>query len=104
MTADHSTHRLGVRCTECGAAVEFDDCCPGHPHGCTWQDPSPWAAQTWPDHPCFNGRCNDCGEPATVLLPHRARRGQSTHTFHTPYCADCARRWDLEKRISQGDE
>lgn len=48
-----STHRMGVLCQECKAELVPDTCCADQKHGHTFQQPSAWAARTWPDHPCF---------------------------------------------------
>ena len=50
---DYSTHGYGVLCAVCKAALVPDLCTCGGSHGSTYQEPSAWAAKTWPDHPCF---------------------------------------------------
>lgn len=54
------SHALGVLCAVCCAELESDRCpegC-GIGHGYTYQEPSEWAAKTWPTHPCFQPERN----------------------------------------------
>ena len=47
------THSMGVLCQECGAVLVEASCSCGENHGYTYQQPSEWAARTWPNHTCL---------------------------------------------------
>lgn len=47
------THWMGVMCGVCKEQLVEDECCPGTPHGSTYQQSNEWAARTWPNHECF---------------------------------------------------
>lgn len=54
------SHALGVLCGVCCAELASDRCpegC-GIGHGYTYQEPSEWAAKTWPEHTCFQPERN----------------------------------------------
>jgi hypothetical protein len=49
------SHSMGVKCAKCQETLENDRCAEGcaEGHGFTYQEPSDWAARTWPNHQCF---------------------------------------------------
>ncbi len=47
------THSFGLKCATCQEVLVPDDCRCDTPHGYTFQDANAWAAEHWPDHPCF---------------------------------------------------
>lgn len=53
MPDDIRTHSMGVMCWECHGVLVEASCSCGVSHGYGYQEPSEWAARTWPDHPCF---------------------------------------------------
>lgn len=52
-----TTHRLGMKCIACHEELVDDLCKCGSRHGHSFQDPGPWAAEHWPEHPCFQCAC-----------------------------------------------
>lgn len=91
------SHSMGVLCAVCRAALIPEGPCPEpfcrFQHGSTFQEPSEWAAKTWPDHVCFQA-CARCGEPATGLATIGDRRFCHGDTDTEPTCYE-QEQWDL---------